>query len=113
MTGALACGDPLPQQVLDLRERTLPSRARLIAASNLSRDGRSAEATWEIETEMRWEDYSAWAPTQLREFNVADASASALHLTKPLDGDTYTLDIEVISVGPPLRLRVSFQGFPS
>ena len=113
MTGALACGDPLPQQVLDLRERTLPSRARLIAASNLSRDGRSAWATWEIETDMRWEDYSAWAPTQLREFNVADASASALHLTKPLDGDTYTLDIEVMAVGPPLHLRVSFQGFPS
>lgn len=112
MTGALACGDALPQEVLDLRERTLPSRARLLASSNLTRDERTAEATWEIETEMRWEDYRAWVATQLRGFTLADGGPSELRLTKLLDGDTYTLQIEVMSAGPPLHLRIRFQGFP-
>ena len=113
----VACGAPrddsLAQEVHVLQARTVPPRATLIAASGLSRDGWTAEATWEIETEMRWDDYAQWVRSQPLGFSGVTANGSALRFTKSGADDMYVLHIEPVSLGPPLRLRVVFQGFPS
>jgi hypothetical protein len=114
---AVACGasrnDELSHEVHDLQARTVPPRATLIAASGLSRDGWTAEATWEIETEMRWEEYAQWVRSQPLGFSGVTVNAWELRFTRSRADDMYVLHIEAVSLGPPLRLRVVFQGFPS
>jgi hypothetical protein len=113
---AAACGvqgGGFSQEAHDLQARTVPPRGTLIAASPLRRDSWTAEATWEIETEMRWEDYAQWVRAQPLGYNAGSVNGSALRFTKAVADDMYILRIEAASVGPPLRLRVVFQGFPS
>jgi hypothetical protein len=114
---AVACGasryDALSQEVHDLQTWTVPPRATLMAASGLRREGWTAEATWDIETEMRWEEYTQWVRSQPLGFSGVTLNGSALRFTKSRAEDMYVLHIEAVSVGPPLHLRVTFQGFPS
>lgn len=114
---AVACGasrdDGSSQEVYDLQARTVPPRATLIAGSGLSRDSWKVEATWEIETDLRWEEYAQWVRSQPLGFSGVTGNASELRFTKSRADDMYVLHIEAVSLGPPLRLRVVFQGFPS
>jgi hypothetical protein len=96
-----------------LQARTVPPRGTLIATSPLRRDSWTAEATWDIEMEMRWEDYAHWVRAQPRGYSAGSVNGSALRFTKAVADDMYIVRIEAASVGPPLRLRVVFQGFPS
>jgi hypothetical protein len=114
---AFACGasrdDGLSQEAHDLQARTVPPGGTLIASSSLRRDGWAAEATWEIETAMSWEDYTSWVGSQPLRFTGMIMNVSTLRFKRSLADDTYLLHIEAVSVGPPLRLRVVFQSFPS
>ena len=110
----LACGATDPDaDVRDLQARTTPSGTRLVAASPITRDTRGVEATWEVEASMSWGDYVQRVSRRLAGFVDDRADGNAAQFTRSFPGDTHILRIELLSLGPPLRVRATFQSFPS
>jgi hypothetical protein len=103
-----ACGtvDDLDAEVRDLQRRTIPAGASLITATSITRDTWSVKATWEVETPMRWEEYMQSVRGRLTGF----IEPTVAQFTRTVGSDTHILHVEPLGAGPPLRVRVSFQG---
>jgi hypothetical protein len=113
--GVLGCGDPdarLRASVRDLQAQTNPPGATLIAVSPITRDAWSVHATWEIEAAMPWQEYTERLSGRLHGFQHHLEGDGRVIFVKSLPDDTYTLRIEAVSIGPPLRIRVAFQASP-
>ena len=100
----LACGG-FDADVRDLQARTVPGGARLVATSPITRDAFSATATWEVGTPMGWDEYLK----QVRERLIGFKEGADTQFTKTLAGDDQILRLERLTVGPPLRVRVTLR----
>jgi hypothetical protein len=110
----LACGGAsLDAEVRDLQSRTLPAGARLLAGSPITRGEWSYEAAWEVEAATSWDDYLRQVRHRLAGFTSAPGVSGAAQFTRTLPGDTHTLRVEMLSAGPPLRVRVIFRSLAS
>ena len=92
--GLVWCGkepDPIRRDIQSVKDRSVPPGDRLIPSYGPRREGRILRASWEIETEMAWSAYAAWVVAQLPEFQVRGSDGDGLRMSRPLEGDVYTL----------------------
>jgi hypothetical protein len=97
----------------DLQGRTLRPGAQQLGPLNTETVKWSIKAIWDIETSQQWEDYCQWVSEQfILDFKARRVDDSKLLLVKHLPGDTYRVTLERIG-SKPLRVRVTFLGYPS
>lgn len=110
-----ACGkppDPVATDVEATRDRTVPPGARIVTFYPLRRDDHSARASWEIETEMSWSDYTARVEQRLGEYRLAEKGRDRLRLSRQMDGDVYVLVLVAKPDSKSLRIEASFEARP-
>jgi hypothetical protein len=79
----------------------------------LSWRGSIAAATWESSLPLTWKDYGERLRTaNALGYQVAAVESSHAIFRRSTGGDVYTLSIEVVSPGPPLRARYQFTAMP-
>ena len=106
--------DPLPPLVDLLQQKTMTPDNRPLASSSLQRSASGATATWEFETGMTWSEYLAWVEDRFRgDFTSRRPDDSSAVFAKDLPGDSVTLQVQFVGVGPPTRVRVSFVARPN
>lgn len=106
--------DDVLQRLNDVRERTIPPAAREVSFTGLQREPMSVRAVWEFEVDSNWAHYRLWVNTRLsRGFTASTTDKPALLFTMQLPGDTYNVDVNLLSEGPPLHVRITFVGRPS
>ena len=104
--------DPLNDIVADLQKRSIPAAARVLKKSEPERDRFAARAVWEIELNQDWNDYSRDIVKRFHDFKIQDSGDGKIVMSKQLPGDTLSLTIEKIADNP-LKVRISFRGYPS
>jgi hypothetical protein len=104
--------DPLDIIVADLQKRSISPAARLIKKSDPERTRLSANASWEIESDQDWKGYSQDLLHRFHDFKIAESPDGKITMSKQLPGDTLYLTFEKIADNP-LKIRVSFRGYPS
>jgi len=82
---------------------------RLVSATSPSRGASSVQASWEIESDQEWPAYREVLERALPAGYTASASGGHdASFTRRLSGDTFYIRVEVLSAGPPLRIRLTF-----
>ena len=104
--------DPIMADVESARDRTLPPAGRIVTFPPLRRDEHRARASWEIETEMSWDGYTAWVEARLGEYRLAEKGRDQLRLTHQLEGDVYVLVLVAKPDSRSLRIEASFEARP-
>lgn len=104
-----ACtSDPITASAKRLQTLTVPPGAKGFPVL-LSRTQYAVQASWVVETERSWTDYSDWLQLRLgRQFDVVRATDGGLTFRRVASGDVFTLDVQPIAANPALRVR--FQG---
>jgi hypothetical protein len=93
-------------EVHELQPRTTLLGRAILAESTITRDTWGAEATWDIELTVPWEDYARRVSERLAMFHRKDAPPDRLQFTRSLPGDTDSLLIEAL---PDITLRLPDQ----
>ncbi len=90
---------------------TAPDGARVVGTAPWRRGQWSVETSWEVETEKDWPTYRAALGRAARPagYQQAPSGEAGASFFRRESGDTYYLHVEIVSIGPPLRLRVSFE----
>lgn len=89
-------------------ERTTPGAESQYAPS-VNRAGLAAEATWELQTDMSWKEYGDWLTDRLSpQYERRPTADGSLVFHRALAGDTHTIRLNIVSAGPPLRIRGTF-----
>lgn len=105
--------DPLQQEILTLQERTMPPGAQLVERTNLTRDGYTARASWEYETDWNWDKYATWISDNLAaNYQVVTREQMRLEFRRPLPADVFQLQIEMGMSNGARRVRVNFRAYP-
>ncbi len=82
---------------------------RLVGTTAPNRAAYSVQAAWEIESDQEWPTYREALARALPAGYTASASGGHdATFTRRLSGDTFYVQVEVLSVGPPLRIRLTF-----
>lgn len=81
--------------------------------ANLTRDGYTASARWEHETDWDWEKYATWVTDNLAaNYQVITRDKTRLEFRRPLEADVFQLKIKMgISKGAR-RVIVNFNAYP-
>lgn len=85
--------DPIGRAVQSVKDRSVPPGGRLIPSYGPGREGQVFRASWEIDTDMTWSAYATWVVAQLPEFQVRANDVDSLRMSRPLEGDVYTLTL--------------------
>jgi hypothetical protein len=104
--------EPVKSIVADLRRRSMPVDATLLDDSQPKLERFTVRAHWHFELNQDWDEYSRWLVERFRDFKIKDSGDGKIYMSKQLPGDTLRLTIERLE-RTPLRVRVSFSGFPS
>lgn len=99
-------------EIADLSKLTRPPGAAYFPGSRPVRRQWSVEASWELETDMDWPSYRKWVREQLDGYDARSDGERSLVFRRSIPGDTYMLAIEAVSLGPPLRVQLSFNASP-
>ena len=108
----LACGtehggNPA-SDVRTLREETTPAGAHLVGTSPVTQNDWSVTASWDVESTMLWDQYTERVSERLVGFQRQSIDGDRVTFVRTLAGDTYSLRVERVAPGPPLRVRVSY-----
>jgi hypothetical protein len=102
----------LRQAVRQAMERTTAGQSQ--HAPSITRTGVAAEATWELQTDMSRKQYGDWVTDRLSpQYERKSTADGTLLFHRTLSGDTHTIRLEIVSVGPPPRIRGTFTSRPS
>lgn len=104
--------DPIGLEVRSLEERTVPVGGRLASAYPLERDGKTARASWQIETRMAWDQYAPWVEARLPDYRVVRREGMSLWLARSLTGDTCQLVLTFKPAGAAATIEASFEARP-
>lgn len=105
--------DPLQEEVLRLQRATAESRAEITTVFALRRGASSAEASWELSTNMEWDGYRATLERAMPSGYVLEESGpDGCSFVTKLPGDTLRLSLEIIARASPLRLQAKFLAQP-
>ena len=100
-------GNVVDREVTRAVERTVPGTDK--PYSSAVRRGRwAATASWEFELTMTWSEYREWVVNQLPGFELTRSTDTLLAFVRVLEGDTYTIVLEIVQHGPPRRVRGTF-----
>ena len=100
-------GNVIDREVTRAVERTVPGSDKPYPSA-VRRDRWSATASWEFELTMSWSEYREWLVNELPGFELTRSTGSLLAFVRVLEGDTYTILLEVVQQGPPARIRGTF-----
>ena len=104
--------DPIATDVESARDRTVPSGGHIVRSYSLRRDGHSARASWEIETQLAWSTYVEWVEPRLGEYGLAERGRDRLRFTRQLEGDVYTLLLIAKPGAARQTIEASFEATP-
>lgn len=118
LSSLLACNDAsdarLNSAVYAVREQTLAPGAELKSFSPVDQGKKVIQSTWEIETSQDWTEYKKAVATRLRpQYSMTREAEGEFLMHRDLGGDTHGVHVVVVSRGPPLRIRVTFQAYAS
>lgn len=93
-----------------VKTATLPPDAGILGDLRLDRAASSRSAGWEIESKLTWEKYVASVEGLLAGYRRQEEHerAAAVSFTKRADGDSFSVSLEKLANGPPLKVRVTF-----
>ena len=113
--GATACGgSAVEAQWQHVVECTLPPHQTVPRDVTLDRRDMAIEATWEMQTDLNWEQYRAWVAQRLSgEYTAAPIEPRTLVLSRDVDGDRYAVTIRAMSNEQPLLVRLQFRATPN
>ena len=102
--------DPIQDTIRQLQNATVSAGGQITGMSPLERTGSSLEASWELVTELAWEEYRPSLARAMPAGFVSRASEERQRCTfvKSLPADHLAFEVEVLSGGSPLRLRSTF-----
>jgi len=84
----------------------------LVRNSQILRKGNLLSIFWEFESEWQWKGYLEWVTKNLDgEYSLISANETEAHFQRTLTGDVYNVQIENISTGSFLRVRVKFEAY--
>jgi hypothetical protein len=104
--------DPIGRDIQSVKDLSVPPGGRLMPLDGPRREGQRVRATWEVETDMAWDAYAAWVTAQLPEFQVRANDAEGLRLSRPLEGDVYTLTVRRKAANERPLIDVTFEAQP-
>jgi hypothetical protein len=110
----LSCSknNSIEQEVKNLKNHTMPPNSRLVRNSQILRKGNLLSIFWEFESEWQWKGYLEWVTKNLDgEYSLISANETEAHFQRTLTGDVYNVQIENISTGSFLRVRVKFEAY--
>ena len=112
--GTTACGSSAVEaQWQHVVERTTPPHQTVPRDVTLDRHNMALEATWEMQTDLTWEEYAAWVALRLSgEYTATPIEPRAVVLSKYVDGDRYAVTIRAMSNQQPLLVRLQFRVTP-
>lgn len=92
---------------------TLPPGATMTAETELAPTGGGVAATWNVSTAMTWSEYKSRIASRTGTgYRQIPADESRLSYARQLPGDALIVDVAVVSIGPPLKVSVSFSARP-
>jgi hypothetical protein len=109
---ALACETraDVPELVTELVKRTVPEGARDTTPPTLQRRDYRFSSTWQFQLDTSSAEYRAWLRPRLQsDFKLAHEDAQQLSFGKRSVGDAYSLRVEEVEPGPPVRIRVTLE----
>jgi hypothetical protein len=107
---ALACETraDVPELVTELVKRTVPEGAQDTTPPTLQRRDYRFSSTWHFQLETSSAEYRAWLRVRLQpDFKLVHEDAQQLLFGKKSVGDAYSLRVEEVEPGPPVRIRVT------
>src|ERR1035437_9244229 len=112
--GTTACGSSAVEaQWQHVVERTTPPHQTGPRDVTLDRRDLALEATWEMQTELNWEQYAGWVAQRLSgEYTVTPIEPRTAVLSKYVDGDRYAVTITAMNTEQPLLVRLQFRVTP-
>jgi hypothetical protein len=112
--GTTACGSSaVVAQWQHVVERTTPPHQTVPRNVTLDRRDLALGATWEMQTELNWEQYAAWVAQRLSgEYTATSIEPRTVVLSKYVDGDRYAVTITAMSTEQPLLVRLQFRVAP-
>ena len=111
--GTTACGgSAVEAQYQHVVERTTTPHQPVPRDVTLVRRDVALEATWEMQTDLNWEQY-AWVAQRLSgEYTATPIERRTVVLSKYVDGDRYAVTITATSNEHPLLVRLQFRVTP-
>lgn len=112
--GTPACGDSAVEtQYQRVVERTTPPHQTVPRDATLVRRDVALEATWDIQTDLNWEQYAEWVAQRLSgEYAATRIESRTMAFSKYVDGDRYAVTITATNNEVPLLLRLRFRATP-
>ena len=109
--GTTACGgSAVEAQYQHVVERTTTPHQPVLRDVTLVRLDVALEATWEMQTDLNWEQYAAWVAQRLSgEYTATPIERRTVVLSKYVDGDRYAVTITATSNEHPLLVRLQFR----
>ena len=115
LLGLTACDKPdaVLEEIRSLQNQTMPAGSVIVEKTNLVRNGQTASATWEFETDWDWGKYSMWLKENIPNgYKRTAAEETSLQFRRNLPGDVYEMQFERGMSNNPLRIRVRFRASP-
>jgi hypothetical protein len=112
--GTTACGDSAVEtQYQHVVERTTPPHQTVPRDVTLVRRDVALEATWDIQTDLNWEQYAEWVAQRLSgEYAATRIESRTMAFSKDVGGDRYAVTITATNSEPPLVLRLQLRLTP-
>jgi hypothetical protein len=109
---AWACGSR-HDTMRDIKDATIPHGDSAPVLEDPVPDGQGLRFSWEFTTRSNGSDYLDWVTTPFsnRGFTVVRRDVSSIHLNKTEGGDSYRMQIEIVS-GSPTHVRVNLRVSP-
>ena len=96
----------------DVEAKVVPPSATGLRRSGVSRTDLAIEKSWQFETAETWQGYGRWVQGNLPDGFTSVSpglSTSGAVFARRMPGDAHYVRIEIVSQGPPTRLRVTFR----
>lgn len=68
--------------------------------------------SWEVESDLKWEDYAQWVASSLGDYTLVVDQRDTLRLRRQLEGDVYTLVLSPTPGAGSLIVEISFEASP-
>jgi len=100
--------------VAEYQRQTIPEDAKVVGTGEINREAYLIQTHWDIECAWSWPEYREWAKKQLRAKNVTlkEEADRNFSYSRVDHADILTLRVKSLDDGPPLRLRIIFEGRP-
>ena len=105
--------NPIPQfeaLVAGLETNVVPPGATCLNRSEITRRDLSLETSWQFDTEHTWHEYRQWVQDGLPGgFRAVPPATAPVAFTRTDPGDAHYLTVELVSPGPPTRIRATLR----